>query len=105
MTPPLMSYSSSTVAPGSRTKEISAICRREDNPGRGSLTTGGSHLLGGPGMGAMVGPVEISSNIRARVFPLRYFLSLPQTCHQKFSKRFAVGSISLRNVVVYTVPS
>lgn len=71
----------------------------------GLLTTGGSHLLGGPGRGAIVGPVEISSNIRARVAPLRFFLSLPHTCHQKFSNRFAVGSISLRKVVVYTAQS
>lgn len=73
-------------------------------PGR-KLTGGGSHRFAGPRRGTMVGPVEISSNMRASVFPLRCFLSLPHTCHQKFSSRFAVGSMRRRNVVVYTAQS
>lgn len=46
--------------------------------------------------------MDISSNILARAFPLRNRLSLPMTCHQNASSREAVGSSSLRKVVVYT---
>jgi hypothetical protein len=45
---------------------------------------------------------EISSNNRASCLPLNLFRSLPHTCHQKFSKRLAVGSASFRCVIVYT---
>lgn len=56
--------------------------------------------LEGPLSGVKLGPVDISSYIFARAFPLKKRLSLPITCHQKFSNREAVGSISLRKVVV-----
>lgn len=46
------------------------------------------------------GPVDISSNNLARMAPLRNLRSLPHTCHQKFSNRCAVGSISFLKVVV-----
>lgn len=54
--------------------------------------TSPSHLFGGPFNGIAVGPNEMSSNNLAKVRPLRYCRSLPKTCHQKFSKRRAVGS-------------
>jgi len=51
--------------------------------------------------GTKVGPFENSSKSLASAAPLRFLnRSLPQTCHQKFSRRNALGSKSLRKVVV-----
>lgn len=66
----------------------------------GRHTPGPSHRFGGPWRGTTVGPREISSYILASARPLRYLRSLPHTCHQKFSKRRAVGSLSFLFVVV-----
>ncbi len=59
-----------------------------------------SYRLVGPFRGTNVGPSEISLKILARTGPGRFRRSLPQTCHQKYSSREAVGSTSLRKVVV-----
>lgn len=60
--------------------------------------------LVGAGNGTNVGPVENSSKSLASSGPLRFRnFSLPQTCHQKFSNRNALGSKSRRKVVVYTI--
>ena len=65
-------------------------------------TWSGSYRLGGPRSGTKVGPSEMSLKIFASTGPERCRLSLPQTCHQKYSSREAVGSTRRRNVVVYT---
>ena len=67
---------------------------------RGKFTGGPSYRFAGPLSGTKVGPFDIPSYSLARAFPLRYRLSLPSTCHQKFSRRRAVGSLSVRDVLV-----
>lgn len=68
----------------------------------GTLTGGPSYRFVGYLSGTIGGLLEKSSNSLASWGPLNERLLLPHTCHQKFSKRRALGSRSRRAVVVYT---